>query len=705
MRKRQINTKQSPPTPNQIEPIVTINHRQYLNTIAHDGAAVADGESVPDPQTKSLIRANAPNSPEKQEKGHALVLDREEAPDPSLKYARRPRHKTREDRYEYKGHAEVKKVQKITGRDKRGARRKSGAVLNEEFQAPNVDSQRLTLKQLSGPGFLSKGKSSDPTTRCGVPVLTFSEMAFLNKKRDLDYARFRGLTEQERTRKTSKGSAQDVSEFFAQPAHPELKETSGQRYLDERVRSSHRPSQVVSPLNSAQRQRLSEASRNRYNTSARSILRLRTASSAKTWCPHRHDSRLQHFRVEERLLNRDIPTDGATSHVSWTPSVGHQRAREQSDETSGVAMSLRERRTVNTRSQNSPQAACTLHPRSHVRHVSWAQKHGLPSYRLPLDQAVGTAQAHQRSPKVYYSLDDLKSMAQNLGAVHQAHNHNDLLMRLSQQYGQIYSNYSMLTPQVQQNAREVVPPVDEADMGSVSSRLADNVMSEEQDVHDPIMSRRDSNFYGEHYDHHRPSPPRFAHSARAHGLLPAGQSPSNDPHHSLSDSVLRCPESGVEADQQSKSKRQVLDYRASTDPRTAYNLTNGRAIPAEQQLFTPLEDLYVGEDGLHDFDAKLLQTVHKPTLDLSPHDDSFNSLLSSSSQYARPHTGCDGRHPSDHQVIENHGGKRAPTYETFKQPTFFELEERPRPQLLRPSENEPLDPEPFKGFSRPWILY
>lgn len=138
------------------------------------------------------------------------------------KYARRRRHKTKADRYEYDGKvttADLKRESRSKEK-KRNSHKKSGSTLNRDFKAPNVGSERLTLRQESMPGIFSKGRASAPMERRGLPDLSFSEMAFLSKKRDLNDVRFRGLQSMGQPAKKNVGGAQDVSAYFANPAGP-----------------------------------------------------------------------------------------------------------------------------------------------------------------------------------------------------------------------------------------------------------------------------------------------------------------------------------------------------------------------------------------------------------------------------------------------------------------------------------------------------
>ena len=128
------------------------------------------------------------------------------------KYARQPRHKTREDRYHYK---EDQGVRVRQSQLKKRTKNKPGNVLADEFRAANVSAERLTLKA-GGPGFLSKGKSSSKTDLKGLPDLTLSEMSFLKRRREEDNARIPKTNAQSSKKRSSKLRSQEISEFFTQ---------------------------------------------------------------------------------------------------------------------------------------------------------------------------------------------------------------------------------------------------------------------------------------------------------------------------------------------------------------------------------------------------------------------------------------------------------------------------------------------------------
>ncbi|KAJ5917773.1 hypothetical protein N7454_010148 [Penicillium verhagenii] len=99
-------------------------------------------------------------------------------------FDRMPRHRTREDRYEYKG-ADNSKTQSAsqTGKTKRRPSRKH--TMNDVFHAANVARERLTTKLRGNQnvGIFKKGKASSPLKLHDGKDLAFSETLFLTKRR------------------------------------------------------------------------------------------------------------------------------------------------------------------------------------------------------------------------------------------------------------------------------------------------------------------------------------------------------------------------------------------------------------------------------------------------------------------------------------------------------------------------------------------
>ncbi|KAI9927741.1 hypothetical protein MW887_002593 [Aspergillus wentii] len=95
-------------------------------------------------------------------------------------YERRPRHKTRHDRYEYKDPVYRAKVSKKE--NQKASQRARKHTINDIFHASNVTQDRLTLHSHMNLGIFQKGKTSSPVNSRELPDLAFSEMNFLSKR-------------------------------------------------------------------------------------------------------------------------------------------------------------------------------------------------------------------------------------------------------------------------------------------------------------------------------------------------------------------------------------------------------------------------------------------------------------------------------------------------------------------------------------------
>ncbi|OJJ33954.1 hypothetical protein ASPWEDRAFT_41843 [Aspergillus wentii DTO 134E9] len=95
-------------------------------------------------------------------------------------YERRPRHKTRHDRYEYKDPVYRAKVSKKE--NQKASQRARKHTINDIFHASNVTQDRLTLHSHMNLGIFQKGKTSAPVNSRELPDLAFSEMNFLSKR-------------------------------------------------------------------------------------------------------------------------------------------------------------------------------------------------------------------------------------------------------------------------------------------------------------------------------------------------------------------------------------------------------------------------------------------------------------------------------------------------------------------------------------------
>lgn len=125
------------------------------------------------PRRSQLSDPGAPKLMVDRQAGHGAI-------DPIAKYAKRPRNKTKADKYEYKGGVDAKRPAQGSKRSK--PRRLRGSnTLNEEFQATNIDVARVSLKPEKDLGLFSRSKKSVPLVGRDLPDLTFTKMDFLSK--------------------------------------------------------------------------------------------------------------------------------------------------------------------------------------------------------------------------------------------------------------------------------------------------------------------------------------------------------------------------------------------------------------------------------------------------------------------------------------------------------------------------------------------
>ncbi|KAI9053668.1 hypothetical protein LZ554_002622 [Drepanopeziza brunnea f. sp. 'monogermtubi'] len=135
--------------------------------------------SPPTPRKKQRIDSSEPG----------VSIQAASSIQPRETFEKRPRHKTREDRYEPKKEKRSRKndENKATRkkREKKGNRRKAakraGEDLMQNFSSNRIGQERLTMRPSHGPGLYNNGRASSPAKRRGLPDLAFSEMAFLQR--------------------------------------------------------------------------------------------------------------------------------------------------------------------------------------------------------------------------------------------------------------------------------------------------------------------------------------------------------------------------------------------------------------------------------------------------------------------------------------------------------------------------------------------
>jgi hypothetical protein len=134
-------------------------------------------------------------------------------------YEKRPRHRTRIDKYDSLIRSKSRDVSESEGGKRKcnkRRRKKSGHVLNSDFKAPNAAQDRLTLKANSGPGLFHKGKVSSPMRIRGVPDLSFTEMNFLSKRKDHGESKRLDLKQARSSKSKEKehDRARQISDYF-----------------------------------------------------------------------------------------------------------------------------------------------------------------------------------------------------------------------------------------------------------------------------------------------------------------------------------------------------------------------------------------------------------------------------------------------------------------------------------------------------------
>ncbi|KAK5229803.1 hypothetical protein LTR99_001255 [Exophiala xenobiotica] len=311
----------------------------------------------------------------------ARSKDGSDITDPSDKYARKPRRKTRPDRYEYK-----EDLQRHTARrgSKKVDHKKSGTMLNDEFRAPNVGTGRLTLKPTLGPGMFANGKSSAPMRGQGLPDLSFSEMNFL-KKRSL---RYHTKLSNERQTKNSKDRSHkppkdEISSFFSQPLHIEQKMTSAYQTP---LRRHDKP--TPSPIRRPDRSwRLTDPE-----------------------CSWQNDSEipiLKHFRPQSSHRKSTMShNDTPTSCVSWStsPSRKPRQVAAQQRDSDASSHTWKKRNSPLAPERCQIEDSTSIYPQSSVTNrflEDWAT-----------NALLGGVETFGQQGKLYISLEELKALAE-----------------------------------------------------------------------------------------------------------------------------------------------------------------------------------------------------------------------------------------------------------------------------------------------------
>lgn len=347
------------------------------------------------------VRNERQTSTEPPVMGRAVV-------DPSKKYARRSRHKTKANRYEYKGDVADKSPVRRAMRRKhrRSSRKKTGDTLNQDFKAPNIEQERLTLRANTSGGIFGKGKASALLQTRGLPDLTFSEMTFLTKKRQPKHVRL----DQHESKKPAKKQerSKEISDFFARPpieaAIPRRTSSEGyhRHLLMNRVERSRSPVHSSSAKLTCRR----EAS-----LGSRTLTPRRTEQSNRVSRPDQH-SVTNEARSAEKGKAHGIPTVEAamlpdqesTSYYSWSatksrPSTAHNRDESPRLASHETAAPPSAQQLILKRPRQSPATNSSLD--RYTKHLLLTGDHDFlqQSHREPAERKI-------------FSLDDLKGLAE-----------------------------------------------------------------------------------------------------------------------------------------------------------------------------------------------------------------------------------------------------------------------------------------------------
>lgn len=306
-----------------------------------------------------------PQNERHREKSTGIQLD-QGCLDPSEKYGRRQRNKTKDDRYELKEPTSRQQA-RIS---KRRNHHKPSATLKEDFHAPNVYAKRLTLKPTLGPGIFAKGKASLPTEMQGLPDLTFSEMRFLGKQRH-DNGRRQIVHPHSHVLKRAKTTpSEEISRFFSRSGEGDASPNS-ERLTPARATEDDASRAQVTEVFARKDDALGE------NSCTRSI-----ASQPVT----------------------------STNVISWSVSPSRHRhcpKGEQQQWTSIPAASLHAARFQSRASHYGAPITPTVHPMSSASNSLFRQH---TDYVLMSDVKKWSQQNKQ-----YLSLDDLKRLATRTG--------------------------------------------------------------------------------------------------------------------------------------------------------------------------------------------------------------------------------------------------------------------------------------------------
>ncbi|KAI5303402.1 Chitin synthase, class 3, partial [Ascosphaera pollenicola] len=251
------------------------------------------------------------------------------------KFGRRPRNKTREDKYEPKKKKEKSATATATATATRGQKksqdgaqktnaskrltRRSTTSIESSFKPANIAQGRLTLNNSLGKGFFARSKTSHPVGRLGLPDLSFTDMGFLSKSTKDRHSELPSLAayDDKSPASTARRSvSKSISRFFSGPQTQKLADTKSHTTThhqssesrSEDILHSQRPS--ITPFRTP----------SNHHQRGHHAIQTAKANQHPSNCSEAQDDK------DERTPLR---SDSATVVYSWSPIVASSRQSRQ----------------------------------------------------------------------------------------------------------------------------------------------------------------------------------------------------------------------------------------------------------------------------------------------------------------------------------------------------------------------------------------
>lgn len=252
---------------------------------------------------------------------------------PKETFEKRPRHKTREDKYEPKKKEKEEKNRVSEGKssrkkreksgDRRKAAKKAGDELIQNFSSKNIAQDRLTIRPSNGLGLFNNGRASSPARRRGLPDLAFSEMEFLQHSRSNQHSGKENPVvsrSREKERKKASRAQDEISTFFG-PNRAPLQDVSSNRSgpsVDVVKKGPNVYTRQLDYERDGTKRRVSEAIDSRSETSRGSEVAGRSFDRHQVG--HNYDPSPEVNRSINILGSTSRVSGNATTYVSWSES-------------------------------------------------------------------------------------------------------------------------------------------------------------------------------------------------------------------------------------------------------------------------------------------------------------------------------------------------------------------------------------------------